>query len=283
MKASQLMRDTLRTPVRAVARSFGFEVVPARPPAPTSEVNVFQLLNAGRESLRDVEDARERAFLSECARHLGTSTAQNFQDVFALYALQRESPGFFVEFGSTDGISLSNSYLLETRYGWSGILAEPARCWSQALRANRRCSIDLRCVWTTSGEKLSFVETAVAELSTIGSFAARDMHSGGRTENNSSNYEVTTISLNDLLRENDAPQRIDFLSIDTEGSEYPILSHFDFDAYDVKVITVEHNYVEKDREQIRLLLESKGYRRIFEKFSGWDDWYVKSDVHAALG
>ena len=58
-------------------------------------------------------------------------------------------------------------------------------------------------------------------------------------------------------------------------SKYPILSHFDFDAFDINVITVEHNYVEKDRTQIQQLLTAKGYRRVFEKFSQWDDWYVK--------
>ena len=40
--------------------------------------------------------------------------------------------GFFVEFGATNGIDLSNSYLLQSKYYWTGILAEPARCWRDA-------------------------------------------------------------------------------------------------------------------------------------------------------
>ena len=37
---------------------------------------------------------------------------------------------------------------------------------------------------------------------------------------------------------------IDYLSIDTEGSEFLILKNFDFQKHTIKLITVEHNYAE---------------------------------------
>ena len=40
-------------------------------------------------------------------------------------------------------------------------------------------------------------------------------------------YKVKTISLEDLLVKYNAPNIIDYLSIDTEGSEYEILSKLD--------------------------------------------------------
>ena len=55
---------------------------------------------------------------------------------------------------------------------------------------------------------------------------------------NSKVYKVKTINFESLLKLFDAPSITDYLSIDTEGSEYEILA-FDFDQYNIKVITCE--------------------------------------------
>ena len=44
-------------------------------------------------------------------------------------------------------------------------------------------------------------------------------------------------------------KNIDYLSIDTEGSEYEILKAFDFKKYKISIITCEHNF-SKDRDKI---------------------------------
>lgn len=84
---------------------------------------------------------------------------------------------------------------------------------------------------------------------------------------------VNTVSLNDLLRENDAPEVIDFLSVDTEGSELAILSSFDFSRHKFNAIAVEHNFGSQ-RAKIQNVLERAGYRRVFNYISRWDDWYI---------
>jgi FkbM family methyltransferase len=199
------------------------------------------------------------------------SKAQLGQDMFVLAELGFKKDGYFVEFGATNGIDLSNTYLLEKKMGWTGILAEPAWVWQDALKANRNCHISFDCVWSKSHDEVEFNEASSPELSTIDTFSGSDMHRQARESGNK--YKVYTCSLLDLLKKYDAPKEIDYLSIDTEGSEFDILSGFDFDAYKIKVITCEHNYTPM-REKIYDLLTSKGYTRKLTNISRFDDWYV---------
>ena len=197
--------------------------------------------------------------------------SQLHQDLFVLAETRFKRGGFFVEFGAAGGRHLSNTYLLERSYGWTGILAEPAKGWLDLLRANRSCVIDPDCVWSVSGETIEFTEAG--ELSTITAFIHSDSHGEARTISRNS-YKVKTVSLTDLLRRHNAPKTIDYLSIDTEGSEFEILSAFDFSEYDVRIITCEHNYTTR-REDIHELLAVRGYVRKLTSVSEFDDWYVR--------
>lgn len=199
------------------------------------------------------------------------SKAQLRQDIFVMNELKYKRDGYFVEFGATNGVDLSNTYMMEKNFGWNGILAEPAKVWQDDLIANRSCHIDFSCVWSKSGEKLEFTEPESAELSTISTFSNGDEHAKSRSDGKK--YEVVTITLLELLQKYNAPKVIDYLSIDTEGSEYDILDAFDFDAYQFRTITCEHNDTPM-RQKIYDLLTSKGYKRKLTELSYFDDWYV---------
>jgi FkbM family methyltransferase len=212
-------------------------------------------------------------FAHFCAINFMRSHAQLFQDLMVVFILKGKRDGYFVEFGATNGSDLSNTLILERDFGWKGILAEPAKGWHAALKANRKAAIDTRCVWSKTGAQLDFKETEIGELSTLSELVDKDFNKGGRVKG--TNYMVETISLNDLLKAHNAPREIDYISIDTEGSELPILQAFDFSKYDIKVMTVEHNFVEPNRQQMFDLLAAQGFIRVFEPVSKFDDWYIK--------
>lgn len=153
-------------------------------------------------------------------------------------------------------------------------MAEPARSAQDSIRRHRRGQIDFRCVWGRSGEQLEFVEAANSELSTISNYMDRDRHAEVRAATESARYLVETVSLRDLLESHHAPRTIDYLSVDTEGSEFEILSHFDFSEYTVKVLTVEHNGVAEDRARLYDLATHNGFVRVFDHLSPIEDWYV---------
>lgn len=163
---------------------------------------------------------------TELLRWAPYSEAQLGQDLFVAAQSGFKRNGYFVEFGATNGVSLSNTHLLEKRFGWNGILCEPARCWHEELEKKRSCAISTDCVWKNSGETLKFSETRSPELSTIETFSDSDNHAEARRDCVS--YSVSSITLRDLLRRHNAPREIEYLSLDTEGSEYDILNAFDF-------------------------------------------------------
>jgi len=244
-------------------------------------INLVRKLNyekfiSGREKydtyeLAEFIDAAHLPLFFESVRE---SKAQLRQDMFVLTELGFKNNGFFVEFGATNGVELSNSHLLEKKFGWKGILAEPGKKWHSDLRSNRCANIEHDCVWKNTGEKLIFNEVADGELSTIDSFSGGDAHRKARMEG--TKYEVNTISLNDLLDKYRAPKEIDYLSIDTEGSEFEILNAFDFGKYRFKIITCEHNFTPM-RHKIYRLLTKNGYKRKLTHLSSFDDWYVLQD------
>ena len=203
--------------------------------------------------------------------YIDESRAQLHQDLFAYATSGGKQGGFFVEFGATNGEELSNSWLLEKHFGWHGILAEPARVWHSALRVNRNAVIETDCVWKTTGDQLEFLEVSAAVLSTVAEHGDGDLHR--RRRKNAISYKVMTVTLNDMLVRHNAPQFIDFLSIDTEGSEFDILSAFDFSRHQFGCIAVEHNFT-ANRERIHALLVQNGYQRVLEQASLFDDWYV---------
>src|SRR5215469_3679177 len=83
--------------------------------------------------------------LAFCASHAARSHAQLCQDLWVLWETGCKRDGYFVEFGATNGVSLSNTCLLERSYDWQGILAEPFPVWHTDLARNRTALIDHRC------------------------------------------------------------------------------------------------------------------------------------------
>ena len=202
---------------------------------------------------------------------LETSKSQLRQDLFVLAELGHKENGYFVEFGATDGVTLSNTYLLEKSFQWKGILVEPAKVWHQRLKTNRTAIIDTRCVWKVSGENVAFNETANAEFSTVETHSFNDMHA--ETRRHGQQYDVLTVSLMDLLEEHNAPREIDYLSIDTEGTELEILEQFDFQKYRVRIITCEHNNTPM-KARLEALFQGNGFSKKHEGLSQFDGWWV---------
>jgi FkbM family methyltransferase len=227
----------------------------------------LKILNDIRTDTEFADSDFEALLLSNCRR----SFSQLFQDLWVVHQTGGKREGYFVEFGAANGVELSNTCLLETDYGWSGILAEPNPIWHAALKMNRpQSAIDKRCVYDRSGKTLEFAAPADAEYGTlVEHFSAANARAAKHEV-----ITVETVSLNDLLETNQAPAQIDYVSVDTEGSELRILETFDFHKWDVSLFSIEHNYSAQERK-LDCLMQSHGYERVRKDRSHWDAWYVK--------
>ena len=230
----------------------------------------FNALRLGRASVSRLTPMTELQFLAYVFDNAERSYAQIWQDLWVCWELGEARDGYFVEFGATDGVTNSNTALLERDYGWHGILAEPNPACHPRVRHNRHAEIDARCLAARTGEQVEFLVVDDPELSTIATYAGGDHFAEVRRHAKS--ISVETVALNDLLATHEAPDTIDYMSIDTEGSEFEILSTFDFDRWRVRLFSIEHNNTGREPE-LDELLARQGYRRVFAEFSQWDGWY----------
>ena len=198
------------------------------------------------------------------------SYSQLNQDIEVLQYYNDKNNGYFVEIGASDGIELSNTYLLETEYNWKGICVEPIPERYELLCKNRPNSLcSNKAVYNDSNLILSFDISNDCDL--LSGLSNHIDYHKVIVDNNKRQINVETISLNDLLEESNSPLFIDYLSLDTEGSELEILKSINFSKYKFGLIDIEHNYVEPRRTDIRNLLLEHGYK--YKRENEWDDSY----------
>ena len=192
--------------------------------------------------------------------------SQEAQDLKVLLHYKLKKEGYFLEIGASDGLKFSNTYLLEKNYDWTGICVEPIREDYDKLINNRLCFCSNLAVYSKSNEELEFNIYEYNLLSGLNNHI--------NTYSNQPIKEkviVKTITLTDLLDNYSAPYFIEYLSLDTEGSEYEILKVFNFNKYKFGLIHVEHNYEEPKRQLIKDLLLENNYSYIGEHKQ--DDFY----------
>ena len=188
----------------------------------------------------------EFAKLSECVLHYALQTQGEFEDMNLLPLVRWAAggtPGSFVELGANDGISGSMTLVLEKCFGWHGVLIEghPVTCekLQRADRANAKKVCSCVC---PAGQKVHMSGLNISKGDPTAVTAAVEFMS----EEYKTTWkplldmqhlsEVSCIPMTQIVADAELPG-IDFLSIDTQGSEDIVLQTTNLSA--VKVIVVE--------------------------------------------
>jgi FkbM family methyltransferase len=197
------------------------------------------------------------------------SKSQLLQDLVVVHLLGGMRNGRFAEIGAGDGTYLSNTWLLEKHFGWTGVLAEPNINFHPAIKSARTATLDGRAVCGTSrGSLPMLINSDFEELSTLVPDNADGGHRSGYY------VDVDTVGVNQVLADASSEGSVNYLSIDTEGSEIDILESIDLHTYRPEVITIEHNDVSSRKRRFDEIICGHGYRRILRSASRFDAWYV---------
>lgn len=159
----------------------------------------------------------------------------------------KDTIGTFADFGSNDGITLSNTYAL-AQLGWQGLLCEPSKEAFARLQYNYEKNMNVclfNCAVTglyegiikmyESGEHLG-----QGDISLLSTIHQTELKRWEGSQNTFTKVDVKAMPVNMIL-ENSGFENIDFFSIDIEGSELEVIKYIDFDRYKTKMICVEFN------------------------------------------
>lgn len=185
--------------------------------------------------------------------------------------------GLYVDIGAYDGITFSNTAFFEFERNWKGLLFEPIPEIFQRCKANRPNSISINAAVTDFNGYDKFIVADVVQDHLMLSGIKKNLdprhidriNKTAKKENKE--IDVKTYKLSTVL--NSFPIfNIDYLSIDTEGSEKDILNSIDFKKFHIKVISVENNYQDESQRKI---LYHNGF--ILHKiFGGYDELWINS-------
>lgn len=183
------------------------------------------------------------------------------------WVLEYFKTGVFVDVGFNDGLNLSNTKLLEDN-GWTGIGIDP---FPKNFNHRPNTIVEVACVYN----KPTTVEFICA--SDLGGISEHiDAHKNHEWVINGKKITIDANTLEYFLVKHNMPSKIEYLSIDTEGSEYEILSVFPFSKYRFGCITCEHNNEIVKRTKIIDLLIPNNY--VLIKTLGVDDCFIHSSV-----
>ena len=175
--------------------------------------------------------------------------------------------GYYIDVGSADGVVQSNTKILDDM-GWQGICVDPFPTGMET----RTAKMFEEVVDSEGGREIEFRTSGY-----IGGIDAYIDHTKDWEEQQEAELLVLkTTTLDDILSRADAPKYIHYMSLDIEGAELEALKGMSFSDYKVGAMTIEHNWEEPKRTQVKEFLEQNGYQRVLSRHR--DDYYLHRDL-----
>jgi len=180
--------------------------------------------------------------------------------------------GHCVEVGAVDGVHLSNTLYFEQR-GWGCLCIEPNSYYHEALAKNRKVAMPF-AVSNQNKDGVVLHRVQMGEGFGACTSLVPDQKLIDQHEHLITAFDqilVNTRTLDWCLSCFEWP-KIDFVAIDTEGTELAVLEGFNLDHWKPSLLIIENNH---DDPEITQHLRPRGYQKVIRYEV--NDFYVRID------
>jgi hypothetical protein len=210
---------------------------------------------------------------------IGNERYQNFETWNDKWVVEdiynHKTDGYFVDLGAFDIKAKSSVWVLESYYKWSGIRVDARniplttpRCkgYNVGVGAENKQMDFLNC------DKKAF--SVFPEMHKFGTKVLEE-----KLERHNVNPVSTELlevrTLESILKDADAPEFIEYLSMDIEGAEYEALRNFPFDKYTFGAISIEYA-----PQKLHDLLVENNYIKVENPYTTvtFEHYYVHKDT-----
>jgi len=181
--------------------------------------------------------------------------------------------GVCVDIGAGVGTERSNTYYFEKKY-WICLCIEPNPGLYNHMRMYRRLAMNLACsnydkkevpfqIYSANDGNQESISSLVVDQRLV------DSHKGMINKVEEIKVEVKKL---DTVLSRINLEKIDFVSIDTEGTELEVLMGFDINKWEPKLFVIENNF---DESKFADYLDNFGYK--FSQRIGVNDFFVREE------
>jgi len=150
---------------------------------------------------------------------------------------KHRKPGFYVELGAWNGHKKNSTNILENA-GWNGVCIEPTPESFKELISYRRCRCLNVAVSNKNGKSKFTIFKDDPACNGLSDFHSQ-LHKERYDQRDTHVIEIETVTWDSL----DLPNHIDYLQLDTEGSELEILKSIDWGIQKISYICLEDNHL----------------------------------------
>ena len=181
--------------------------------------------------------------------------------------------GVCVDIGAGVGTERSNTYYFEKKY-WICLCIEPNPGLYNHMRMYRRLAMNLACsnydkkevpfqIYSANDGNQESISSLVVDQRLV------DSHKGMINKVEEIKVEVKKL---DTVLSRINLEKIDFVSIDTEGTELEVLMGFDINKWKPGLLVIENNF---DESKFADYLDNFGYK--FSQRIGVNDFFVREE------